>query len=469
MPEIPKHGPLSAPYAARGHNESLEFNGRRLYIEYLSPASLKLDAKNPRKHNRHQRRKIARSLRQWGFVIPLVIDDALNVIAGNACLMAALDLGFTEVPVVRVHDLSEAEKKALQIALNRLAELSEWDDPVLAEILRDLSVANLDLDIEITGFDMGEIDLRIESLTAQSNDKEDPADRLPAVDQRVCISHHGDLWLVGPHRLLCGSALDGATCDVLFAASKAQAVFTDPPYNVKIAGNVSGLGKVCHGEFLEASGEMSDDVFTDFLGKSCANMATFSVPGALIYACMDWRHVDQIVAAGRAAFGNFLNICVWVKSSPGMGSFYRSQHEFVCVFGNGKVSHRNNVQLGRFGRNRTNVWNYPSINNFGRPGEEGNLLHLHPTVKPVALVADAIMDSTARGDLVFDPFCGSGTTIIAAERVGRRCNAIELDPRYVDVAIRRWQALTGNDARHAVSGRTFNDLAAKAEAHHVAQ
>ena len=201
--------------------------------------------------------------------------------------------------------------------------------------------------------------------------------------------------------------------------------------------------------------------FTAFLGQACRNLAAFSVDGSLHYICMDWRHLDELLAAGRDAYGELKNLCVWVKDNAGMGSLYRSQHELVFVFKHGRSGHRNNVQLGQFGRNRSNVWHYPGANSFARCGEEGNLLALHPTVKPVAMVADAILDCSARGDIVLDAFLGSGTTLIAAERTGRRCYGLELDPAYVDTIIRRWQALTGGSARHAASGRSFDDLAAR--------
>ena len=240
-------------------------------------------------------------------------------------------------------------------------------------------------------------------------------------------------------------------------------VFTDPPYNVPIDGHASGLGAIHHRPFPMASGEMDKAAFTAFLSQACRNLAAFSADGSIHFICMDWRHLDELLAAGRDAYGELKNLCVWVKDNGGMGSLYRSQHELVFVFKHGRNGHRNNVQLGQFGRNRSNVWHYPGVNSFARCGEEGNLLALHPTVKPVAMVADAILDCSARGDIVLDAFLGSGTTVIAAERTGRRCYGLELDPAYVDTIIRRWQALTGGSARHAASGRSFDDLAREAE------
>jgi hypothetical protein len=217
-----------------------------------------------------------------------------------------------------------------------------------------------------------------------------------------------------------------------------------------------------------ACGEMDRAEFTAFLRQAFRNLAAFSLDGALHYICMDWRHLDELLGAGRDAYGELKNLCVWVKDNAGMGSLYRSQHELVFVFKHGRKGHRNNVQLGQFGRNRSNVWRYPGANSFARGGEEGNLLALHPTVKPAAMVADAILDCSARGEVVLDGFLGSGTTVIAAERTGRRCYGLELDPVYVDTIIRRWQVLTGGSARHAASGRLFDDLAREAEAANAA-
>ena len=245
--------------------------------------------------------------------------------------------------------------------------------------------------------------------------------------------------------MLCGSALDAAAFTALMGEERAAMVFTDPPYNVPIDGHASGLGAIHHRPFPMASGEMDGAEFTGFLSQALRNLAAFSVDGSLHFICMDWRHVEELLAAGRDAYDELKNLCVWVKDNGGMGSLYRSQHELVFVFKHGRNGHRNNVQLGRFGRNRSNVWHYPGANSFARCGEEGNLLALHPTVKPVAMVADAILDCSARGDVVLDAFLGSGTTLIAAERTGRRCYGLELDPAYVDTIVRRWQALTGGE------------------------
>jgi DNA modification methylase len=238
----------------------------------------------------------------------------------------------------------------------------------------------------------------------------------------------------------------------------AAAVFTDPPYNVRIDGHASGLGAIRHREFAMASGEMAPDAFTRFLGQTCTLLTRYSRDGSIHYICMDFAHMHELLDATQLIYSELKNLCVWAKDNAGMGSFYRSQHELVFVFKHGRAPHCNNVQLGKHGRNRTNVWNYPSARSFSRASDEGNLLALHPTIKPVRLVADALLDSTAPGDIVLDAFLGSGTTLIAAERVRRRCYGVEIDPLYVDTAIRRWQAYTGDAAAHAVTGRTFDEI-----------
>ena len=301
---------------------------------------------------------------------------------------------------------------------------------------------------------MGEIDFRIESAAAA--DKADIADAMPPEPAGPAVCQPGDLWLLGRHRLYCGSALDSGAFSLLMDGERAATVFTDPPYNVPIDGHASGLGAARHREFAMASGEMDTRQFTEFLAQSCELLTRNCIDGSIHYICMDWRHSAELLAAGNAHYSELKNICVWVKHNAGMGSHYRSQHEFIFVFKNGRAPHRNNIELGRFGRHRSNVWNYPGINSFGRAGEEGNLLALHPTVKPVALVADAILDCSARGDIVLDAFLGSGTTIIAAERTGRRCYGLEIDPVYVDTIIRRWQSYTGGSATHAMSDVNFD-------------
>jgi DNA modification methylase len=433
-----------------------------LTVTYRRIEELKPDPANPRRHSKRQIRQIAESIKAFGFNVPILIDRHGNIIAGHGRWLACRDLGFTEVPTLCLDHLTPAQARAFMIADNRLSEIAVWDDRLLAQQLKELTLVGLDFDIEVTGFEMGEIDLRIASLDDPAQAEADPTDVVPEIPATP-LSKLGDMWLLHRHRLLCGSALDSAVFAALMGEERAATAFIDPPYNVRIDGHAGGLGAIHHRPFPMASGEMDRSQFTAFLGQAFRNLTAFSIDGSIHFVCMDWRHLEELLAAGREAYGELKNICVWVKDNAGMGSFYRSRHELVCVFKYGRNGHRNNIQLGQFGRNRSNVWHYPGANSFTRSSEEGNLLALHPTVKPVAMVADAILDCSARGDIVLDTFLGSGTTLVAAERTGRRCHGMELDPAYVDTSVRRWQKLTGGSARHAASGRSFDDLAREAE------
>jgi DNA modification methylase len=447
-------------------NETRNRSGRRkqrLDIVYRYIGEIKPDPANARQHSEKQLLKLANSIETFGFNVPVLVDAELNVIAGHGRLAACTKLGIGEVPTVCLDHLSPAQRRAFMIADNRLTELAEWDDRLLAQQLKDLSLSGLDFSLELTGFEMAEIDLRIASLDDLPESNSNPADALPELSAGPPLSKNGDVWLLGRHRVLCGNALDPEACRTLMGDERAAIAFTDAPYNVAIDGHAGGLGAIHHRPFPMASGEMDSPEFTAFLGQAFRNLAAFSVEGSLHYICMDWRHMEELLAAGRSVYSELINLCIWTKDNAGMGSLYRSQHELVFVFKRGRYGHRNNIQLGRFGRNRSNVWRYPGANSFARCGEEGNLLALHPTVKPVTLVADAILDCSARGDIVLDAFLGSGTTVIAAERTGRRCYGLELDSAYVDTIVRRWQALTGGNALHSTSGRRFDDLAREVE------
>jgi DNA modification methylase len=427
-----------------------------LAIEYVAIAELKLNQRNPRQHRPSQIKLIRKSIRAFGFCVPPVIDRANNVIIGAARIIAARDEGFDEVPVVRLDNLSEAQTTALMLADNKLAEMSSWNEQLLGEVLHELSLLDLSFDIEATGFSMAEIDLHIDGLSDSA--AQDLGDRLP--NPGPAVSRPGDLWALGQHRVLCGSAIDPAAVASLMGDEKAAMIITDPPFNVRIPGHVSGNGRHKHSDFVMASGEMSEAEFTSFLESAFVLLARHSHDGSLHYVFMDWRHLGEIVRAGRGVYGELKNLCIWNKGTGGLGSLYRSQHELVFVFKSGSGPHRNNIELGKFGRNRTNVWTHAGANSFGRAGEEGDLLALHPTVKPCGLIADAILDASARGDIILDSFLGSGTTVIAAERTGRRCYGLELDPRYTDTIIRRWQAYTGDVARLlSLDRRSFAEVA----------
>jgi DNA modification methylase len=439
-----------------------------LNIVYRRVEELTPDPENPRRHAKKQIRQIANSIQAFGFIVPVLIDRDRMVIAGHGRLLAAREVGIAQVPTLCLDHLTPAQANAFMIADNRLTEIASWDDQLLAQQLKELTLLDLDFSIELTGFEMAEIDLRIASLDEVPEQVDDPADAVPELLTRPSVSKLGDLWFLGRHRVLCGDARDQEAVAELMGEKRAAMVFTDPPYNVRIDGHASGLGAIHHRPFPMASGEMDATEFTAFLAQVFRNLVAFSSERSLHYVCMDWRHLNEILAAGHSTYGELKNLCVWVKDNAGMGSLYRSQHELILVFKQGRGSHRNNVQLGQFGRSRTNVWRYPGVNSFGRCGEEGNVSALHPTGKPVAMVGDAILDCTARGDIVLDTFLGSGTTLIAAERAGRRGYALELDPPYVDTAIRRWQTLTGESACHALSGHRFDDLAREAEGTDVA-
>ncbi len=424
-------------------------------ISWKNPEDLTPNGRNPRTHSTKQVAQIAASIRQFDFVVPIVVDDNNRILAGHGRLAAANLLQLSRVPVIIIEHLTDEQRRAFVIADNRLAELAGWDQALLAVELQELSELDLDFDVEITGFETAEIDLLIDELDTHAADD---ADHFPPQSETTpAVSRLGDVWQMGDHRLICGNALEAETFEGLLDGEEADAVFIDPPYNVRIDGHVGGLGSIHHGAFPMACGEMSETEFTEFLQAALTTVSRHCIDGAVLFICMDWRHLYELQTAARQAGLSMLNLCVWAKTNAGMGSFYRSQHELVFVFKKGSEPHTNNVQLGRYGRYRTNVWRYEGANSIS-PNRRAELA-MHPTVKPVALVSDAIKDVTRRGDLVLDGFAGSGTTVLAAQRPGRRCYGIELDPGYVDVAIRRWQNLTGEDAVHANLDMTFAELA----------
>jgi DNA modification methylase len=427
-------------------------------VQWIAINAVKPNPRNARTHSKKQIRQIADSITAFGFLVPILIDEGGIVIAGHGRYAAAILLGLQEVPVIRVEGLSEAKRRALALADNKIAENAGWDRALLASELPELADILIveGLDISITGFAPVEID---QIATDFEEDPSDPADTVdPEWTKGAPVSTPGDLWELGDHRLLCGDARNAADLARLMGEARAAMVFLDPPYNVRVR-DIVGRGQIKHSEFAMASGELSRTSFVEFLKQSLAAVAAVSRDGAVHFVCMDWRHVGELLEAGDAVYDEMLNLAVWAKTNAGQGSFYRSQHELIGVFRVGKAAHLNNVELGRHGRSRSNVWHYAGVNTFraGRLDE----LKCHPTVKPVALVTDAIKDCTARGDIVLDTFCGSGTTILAAERVGRRAYTIEIEPRFVDVAIKRWQAFTRKDAVHADSGLSFDELASK--------
>jgi DNA modification methylase len=384
------------------------------------------------------------------------VDENQIVIAGNGRYLASVLLGLREVPVIEMSGLTDVLKRALAIADNKIATNAGWDRSILAAELGELAILlpECHVDFEITGFVAGEID----SLMGDFLDPNlDPLDELQQLSNKA-ISRPDDLWELGTHRLLCGDSCQVMHVRALMGRQLAAMIFGDPPFNVRIKA-VVGRGKIKHREFPVASGEMSPAQFVAFLKGWMSLAAQFSDDGSIHFICMDWRHLAEILAAGEEIYTELKNLVVWTKTNAGQGSLYRSQHELILVFKNGDAPHQNNIELGRHGRNRSNVWAYAGVNTFraGRLDE----LAVHPTVKPVALVADAMRDCSRRGEIVLDPFMGSGTTILAAEKVGRRAYGLEIDPLYVDVAVRRWQDFTKRDAVLKATGQTFDEVAAE--------
>jgi DNA modification methylase len=409
---------------------------------------------NPRRHPEAQIARLMKSVeRVW--TNPLLIDEGGTILAGHGRLEAAKRLGMTEVPTVTITGLSESEKRAVVIADNRLPEQAVWDFDLLKEHFKKL--IELDFEVELTGFSTGEIDLLMDGTPAPA--AIDPADDLTgfAVDGPA-ISRLGDVWELGQHRLICGDALSGDYYERLLQGDLAQMVITDPPFNVRIDGHAMGRGRVRHREFRMASGEMSEAAFTGFLERFIRRVITFSQNGSIHYIFIDWRHLPELLNAARPLYADWKNLLVWNKTNAGQGSFYRSKHELIAVFKSGAARHINNFGLGATGRYRANVLDYPGVNSL-HPARRGDL-DLHPTVKPVGLVADLIRDCSRRNGVVLDPFGGSGTTILAAERAGRVARVIELDPLYVDVAIRRWEQTTSISVRNAETNVSFGELAA---------
>jgi DNA modification methylase len=430
----------------------MSFN--QLTVTYEEIRNLVPYARNARTHSKHQIRQIAESIRAFGFTNPVLINCSKMIIAGHGRIEAAKLLGMDRVPTICLENLTEDQIRAYVLVDNRLAENAGWDNSILAIELQHLTSIDLGFDVSTIGFEVAEIDLILREATAQEETEEEPVE----LSSGPAVTKPGDIWLLGEHRLTCGDALDASTYVALMEGKRADVVFADPPYNVKIDGNVCGKGAVHHREFAMASGEMTEAEYLDFLCRALSLLENHSRNGSVHFICMDWRHAAEVLQAGKKAYDTLLNLCVWTKDNGGMGSLYRSQHELIFVFRKGKEQHRNNIQLGKFGRNRTNVWRYPGVNTLSKSGDEGNLLALHPTVKPVAMIADAILDCSARGDIVLDNFSGVGSTILAAEKVGRVCYAIEIDPLYVDATINRWEKQTGETAICAVTGKHFDQV-----------
>ena len=436
--------------ATRKQEEVLQ--AQALAVSYISPEEVKPYQNNPKKHSEKQITQIINSIKEFKFNNPILIDENNVLIAGHGRLLASKHLQIKEIPAIRLTHLTESQKKAYRIADNKLTENGAWDTDLLKIEFEEIQKLNLDLNLDITGFDNQEIDLLFNPPPPADN----KLNKIPYIPEKEIVSKAGDIWQLGSHRIICGDALERITFERLLQDKHAAMVFTDPPYNVKINGHVCGNGAIKHKEFAMASGEMGSNEFTEFLSANFKLLKEFSKNGSLHLICMDWRHVEEISRAGHV-YDEFKNICVWNKTNAGMGSLYRSKHEFIFVYKNGEQKHINNIELGSKGRYRTNVWDYAGVNTF----KNTNLLKLHPTVKPVELIWDAILDVSKRGDIVLDSFLGSGSTLIACEKAHRLCYGIELEPLYIDTTIRRWQELTGKEAIRESDEKSYKKILAE--------
>jgi DNA modification methylase len=433
-----------------------QHNADCLQIQYLSPQELRPRPDNARVHSKQQIDKIAKSIKQFGFVNAVLVSDDKEIIAGHGRVKAGIQLGLELIPTVRLSSLTPAQRLAYNLADNRLAAFAQYDRDLLAVQLEELTNLGFD-EIEVTGFALSDIDIRLEEAAEKKSDPVGPDDELPA-PRKSAVSRQGDLWKLGSHYLLCGDATNAANCRRLMGGQQADMVFTDPPWNLPIR-YFSGRGRHRHPDFEMAHGEKSEREFTEFLASFLRLAQQASKPGAIMFVFMDWRHLFELLTAARTQQLPLKNLIVWAKRNAGMGSFYRSRHELIAVLKNGDAAHLNTFELGQHGRHRSNVWEYAGGNSFHADRAEEQAMH--PTCKPVALVADAIRDVSRRGAIVLDPFAGSGSTLIAAEKTGRQAYLLEVDPRYCDVVIRRFGAFTGKIAQLDGEGPTFEEVEKK--------
>lgn len=417
-----------------------------LRIEPCPVDALKSSVRKLRKSDPGHVREIANSISALGFNVPILVGKDNVVVDGHSRLEAAKLLGLSSVPCIRVDHLDETEQRLLRLAVNRLGEKGSWDIGELEAEFKELII--VDAPIEISGFGSDEID---QVLIGGDEDGFEAADLAPLPGVSA-IARVGDLFLLGPHRLICGDATDPAVIARLMRTDLARMIFTDEPFNVAIGGHVTGGD---HREFVMASGEMTDAQFLEFNQKWMDAVLPHLVDGGILGTFIDWRGLPVAHAAATAVGLTPINLVVWAKTNGGMGSLYRSQHELLPLFKKGAASHVNNISLGKRGRYRTNLWTYPGASSLGSDARKG--LQDHPTVKPTAMLQDALIDLTNRGEIVLDPFLGSGSTLIAAEKTGRVCCGVELDPLYMDVIIRRYEAHTGTAVILAGAGDTRAD------------
>ena len=428
---------------------------KRTELVEIEIAALRPYASNARTHSKKQIKQIAASIERFGFTNPVLVSEEREIIAGHGRVEAAKLLGWKTVPTLALSHLSATERRAYVLADNKLALNAGWDRDILAIELQAL--VDLEFETELTRFSLCEIDLVLDGAGDADPDGRDATEDVVPTPTGTPVTQRGDLWQLGRHRLICGDTRSSCDMDMLMAGERADLVFTDPPYNVAIDGNVCGLGAVRHREFAFASGEMSQPQFTAFLSETLGNISRVMRDGAIAFVCMDWRHMGELLTAGGSVFTELKNLVVWNKTNGGMGAFYRSKHELIFVFKQGTAEHTNSFGLGETGRYRTNVWDYAGISSIGNGRSEE--LAMHPTVKPVALIADAIRDCSRRSEIVLDGFGGSGSTLIAAEKTGRSARLIEYDPLYCDTIVRRWEALSGKHALLGGADTSFEDVA----------
>jgi DNA modification methylase len=422
-----------------------------LEITYVPLENLRSPARKVRKIDPAHARDVASAMSELGFCVPVLVGNNNVMIDGEVRVEAAKLLGLSRAPCIRIDHLAEEEQRLLRLAVNRLGEKGEWNLDELKIEFEELIQA--DAPIEVSGFSLDEID---HIVLADADDAVEQGPLAPEADS-IAVARIGDVFALGLHRLVCGSATAPETVRQLMQGDPpARLVLTDEPYNVKISGHVTG-GQ--HREFAMASGEMTDAEFLAFNGVWMAAVLPCLCDGGIFGTFIDWRGLATVDSAAAKVGLVPLNLIVWTKTNAGMGSLYRSQHELLPLFKNGSGPHVNNVELGRRGRWRSNVWSYPGASSLGSDARRG--LQDHPTVKPTAMLEDALLDLTDRGDIVVDPFLGSGSTLLAADKTGRVCRGVELDPLYVDVILRRYEAATGEPAVLVETGETFEALAAR--------
>jgi DNA methylase/ParB-like nuclease domain len=438
-----------------------EDEARRLHQQILDTAielvpidSIKSNPRNAKRHPEQQVALIAENIRKFGFHHPVLIDETNTLIGGHGRIAGASRLKLTQIPAIRLPNLSPQGKRVVALADNKLPELGPWDPERLRLELKELTVdtAELSFDYEITGFDTVEIDQILGDERPVS--RPDPADQMPPLGAtETAVTQTGDLWICGDHRLYCDSALEASSYSAVLRDEIADLVFVDPLHNIPVAAHVA-RGR----EVRAASADHPTSAeFVEFQQTISAYVAGNAAPGGLILFCVDWRRLEDLATATRLDFGEPKDMVVWIKSSAERGSFYPSQHEHIAVYVAGSTPSATN--LGARGRYRSNVWNYPGSKMTLRDWQTG--ARISRTVKPVALLIDALRDCSKRGQIVLDPCAGVGTMMVAAERTGRRARLIEIDPVCCDMIVRRWQTMSGKTAQLAETRETFAELEAR--------